>query len=1005
MASSTSLTSGHTPHVVAGSKAKRSSYAVPGLGSERLVDLSDADRSLLCPVLVERDPELSLLTTGLDRAVAGHGAVTVMVGEAGVGKTRLSREICELARRRGVPVLTGRAVPSESPVPYRPLTGAFLGAFRTSEPPSASELTGFSGQLGRLVPDWRVDEAGGADESPLLLGEAVVRLLRVISAGTGCVILLEDLHWADAETLAVVEYLADALGDQPALCLCTARPEGAVVDTLTRLRRHDDATVLGLSPLSHDGIDQVVAACLDTDAPPDDVRSCIESNSEGNPFLIEELLAGLVATGALVRRDGAWTTTGLLAPSVPFDFATSVEHRLAALDGTARQILRAGALLGRRFDWDLLPGVADVDGRAVLDALRLAVAEQIIEVDGDGFRFRHALTREAVLGELLPPERRELAGRAWPAVERAHPGVPGPWCELAADLAETAGQPVAAGRRLVESATRALASGALASAETTATRARGLAAPDPDLVDDVDELLVQIHALAGKPEPAAVIGDGLVERLAANDANADRRAGVLIVLARAALTGGDAARARSLVDQAQDLLVGDRVAAQIEAVAAHVALEQAQSENARALALAAVERARTTGQPAVECEALEVMGRVDRNSGEGDWKQSFERSAEVAGRHGLTTWHLRARHELALMQAYVEGDCTALTETREAAAQSGALVTVAVMDLALSEIALGRFEREQCLEHAQRCVGASRQFRLATYPVANLWLAGAYALADDEEAMEAAAAEALAADPDDPRILGDLWGRVRGTRSIVRDDSHQLRHDLDTMMTFVRVAPITTSIFPSRLHWALLHAVDDDDNGAAARAEHAAAKHLAEWPLYERGSRLLAAIALGREGRTDEANVLATSHVEQFSTFPSERGFMHYALMIAAEAAIRDGWGEPVAWLRAAEAVFSDGGYTQVARRCRSLLTSAGTPAPRRGRGTSVVPARLRALGITSRELDVLNLATEGLSNREIADRLFLSPRTVERHMSNLFDRTGIRDRSRLGEVTRDVPG
>ncbi|MEY2433620.1 MAG: hypothetical protein QOC92_3345, partial [Acidimicrobiaceae bacterium] len=100
-----------------------------------------------------------------------------------------------------------------------------------------------------------------------------------------------------------------------------------------------------------------------------------------------------------------------------------------------------------------------------------------------------------------------------------------------------------------------------------------------------------------------------------------------------------------------------------------------------------------------------------------------------------------------------------------------------------------------------------------------------------------------------------------------------------------------------------------------------------------------------------------------------------------------------------------DGGYQVVARVCRSLMAKAGAPVPRRGRGESLVSPSMRALGITSRELDVLKLIAEGLSNREIAERLFLSPKTVERHLTSLFDRTGIRNRGDLGRFAQSQPG
>ena len=100
----------------------------------------------------------------------------------------------------------------------------------------------------------------------------------------------------------------------------------------------------------------------------------------------------------------------------------------AGLEPVQRRVIGAASLLGRSFPWELLPGIAEVDGRTTVEALQAAVDAQLIEVDGDedGFSFRHALTREAVVAGLLPPQRRELAERAWSAIELAHPDLPGP---------------------------------------------------------------------------------------------------------------------------------------------------------------------------------------------------------------------------------------------------------------------------------------------------------------------------------------------------------------------------------------------------------------------------------------------------------------------------------------------------------------------------------------------------------------------------------------------------
>ena len=136
----------------------------------------------------------------------------------------------------------------------------------------------------------------------------------------------------------------------------------------------------------------IVVACLGMDAVPPDVLTWMVAHSDGVPFLVEELLAGLVATGTLAVDDEGWTTTGPLSPSIPIDVEQSIRQRLAAWIRPRARVIRAAALLGRRFDWDLLPGVAEVDERDAVEALRAAVDAQIIEVEGDGFLFRHAVT-------------------------------------------------------------------------------------------------------------------------------------------------------------------------------------------------------------------------------------------------------------------------------------------------------------------------------------------------------------------------------------------------------------------------------------------------------------------------------------------------------------------------------------------------------------------------------------------------------------------------------------
>ena len=212
---------------------------------------------MLCPELVGRDAVLTDLVDRIAGRTAERGGVIVLVGEAGMGKSRLLARAVETA---GVVAFTGRAVPVESPFPYRPLTEAMLAALRGRDVPSDPTLMGFEGQLARLVPQWHA--LAPTDESPLLLGESVARLLAVLDAERRSVLVLEDLHWADIETLAVVEYLCDALPDIGGWCVVTTRNGDATRPIVERLERRRDSGVVTIEALDEAGVSNMVAACL-----------------------------------------------------------------------------------------------------------------------------------------------------------------------------------------------------------------------------------------------------------------------------------------------------------------------------------------------------------------------------------------------------------------------------------------------------------------------------------------------------------------------------------------------------------------------------------------------------------------------------------------------------------------------------------------------------------------------------------------------------------------------
>jgi len=206
-------------------------------------------------------------------------------------------------------------------------------------------------------------------------GEAVLQLLRRFAGSAGLLLVLEDLHWADPDTLAVVEYLSDNSSAEAVLCVATCRAEtaSAGAELVNRLTGRRAASNLALGRLTADQVAAMVRACLPSAA--DDVISGVQHMADGIPFLVEE---------------------SLTASGMPRSFADGIRSRLAGLSDDERLVLHTAALLGRQFDWRLLPAATGLDADFNAGALEHGVGWQLLAVEDDVFRFRHMLTREAV---------------------------------------------------------------------------------------------------------------------------------------------------------------------------------------------------------------------------------------------------------------------------------------------------------------------------------------------------------------------------------------------------------------------------------------------------------------------------------------------------------------------------------------------------------------------------------------------------------------------------------
>lgn len=836
-----------------------------------------------------------------------------------------------------------------------------------------------------------------------MLGEGLLRLLRGLAGTRGCMLVLEDLHWADPETLAVLEYLADHMTGESILCVVTVRPEetGPGHTLLTALAARRVATRIALPPLDDDEIVRVAHGCLSTAQLPAQLSGFLTAHADGLPFLVEELLAGLVADQVLVvEPSGSWSLTCEIVSRVPSAFSEAVSRRLESLSPAAVEVLHAAAALGRRFDWSLLVAATGLPADDVVAALRAAVGAQLVSVDADGFRFRHMLTRDAVLDGLLPPDRARLARRLLGAVDRAHPDVPGEWCELAAGLAEEAGEPVRCAELLLEAGQRAATAGALDSADRLLRRARNLVLVDPGLVEPglvarIDEAHTEVLALAGRVDEAFEVGDRLLARLDLASRLPAGGVDLHLRLARAAIA---AARWQVAVDHLgaarASITGGDGgLRARVNALDAQVALGTGRLADAESHATVALREAERELLPAVACEALEVAGRVARQRDLEAAEAAFTRELTTATTHGLHLWRLRALHELGTIDQLRTESVERLQETRDLAVDLGAVALVATLDLQIAAGLLKQFRAAEALVFARRSVEASRRLGLATLPMALVLEATAYAQDGQAERMEGCLAEALALAPGDPDVVGSAWGHCRATTALLVEDRPRAVAEMTRGARSLQASP--ASVAPPFLGLrVLLLAVDGDPSTVRTEAEQLRSSGATRHWIVESLLGYADAVLLGRAGRRPQA-------LSAFEDADDRMGdlvawYRQYARRLTAESALDHGWGEPVPWLREAAGFFAERGDDRLAAACRGLLRRAGVAVPRTGPGHAAVPGGLRALGVTRREVEVGQLVADGLTNAEIGERLYLSSRTVEKHVAALLAKTGCRGRTQL---------
>lgn len=928
----------------------------------------------LCPEVIGRDAELHALGAALDAALSGRGGVVYLSGEAGIGKSRLAREVAARAAARAVPVVVGRAVPGGAPTPYRPWAEALMAALRDrSEPPERTGLGPWLPALRAIIPTLAGGEASG-DASAAVRGEALLRLLGQLARRDGLVVVLEDLHWADPDSLAVLEYLTDNLAEQRVLLVATARGDAPSAGSalINRLQARRAGRHLVLARLNTDEVAAMVRACLgDSRADPAEAATAASSVAllaEGVPFLVEEVLA---------------------APGMPASFADSVTDRLVAIAPGQRTVLEAAAVLGRRFDWRVLPAVTGSGAEEVAVALECGVAALLLRVDGGVFRFRHALTREAVLAGVLPPRRAAYAAAALAALEAADPHPAGPDREVAAELAEQAGQPARAGALLSGAGRAALERGALATAIDTLGRAVELLPAGPER-RQAQTILVEALALAGRVDEAMSIGEALLA--APNPAEgAIATVELHVRLARAAVTGtrwaaaeAHVAAARAGLDE-QHGASSRSVAAAVTVLEAELALGRDDVDTARRLAEHVITVAGATAP--IRCQGWEVIGRVERIRDLDAARVAFEHALATAEAAGLVTWRLRALHELGTIELLDRAGTTRLAQARRTAVELGAISTVAVLDLQLCAAYESRFVLEKAGEHAHAALEVSDALGLTELRTKALYFLGENAAQRrDRTQMEHYLGRALAAAPHDRELQAGACGGARAMLALLEGDPAAAVDGFARAAALLRSVPHAEPAY-YRGVWPLLAAsIGDRRAGAAlAQAEQAGLRAF----LAHRGLLGYAhAVLVGRSGDRDRAARLARAAESALAAFPIWADLGRWC---AGEAALVDGWGTPARWLAEARDAFTAHGIDAMAARCQALLEQPH-------------PARWGRFGLTPRESEVLVLVAAGLANKQIATRLGLSPRTVEKHLEALLRKTAARSRAHLVALAGPPP-
>lgn len=1005
--------------------------------SESCAMLASMEQISVSPVFVGRGRETELLATALARAAAGEPQAVLVGGEAGIGKTRLVEEFLDgVGAPSAVAAVGGCLEVGAEGLPYGPLATALRRLHRELGPAFEQAAAGMEGHLARLLPEFGEADAGSNDEfGRARLFDRTARLIERLAEDRTLVLVVEDLHWSDRSTRDLLAYLIRTLHRARVLVLATYRSDDLhrrhpLRPYLAELERLRTVQRLELERFGPAETAAQLAGILGVATPDRVLVDRIHRRAEGNPFFVEQL--------ASAAREGC--TAG-----IPDSLRDILLVRVETLPDHTQQILRIAAEGGTRVEHDLLAAVLDDPEEVLIEALRTAVGAGVLrpDTDGDGYCFRHALVREAVSDDLLPGERHRT-NRRFAAVLEADPGlVRGEAC--AARLANYWYHAHEADRALPTALDAALQA-----------RRRNAFAEQLRMLERVLELWDEVpDGVRSTPVRPYDRAETYPSCGCTGEAHEPGCAGLHLVdvLAEAVVAArrsGDWDRAIALVRRALDLLDEDTDPARAAWFRVQLAKTCGHLERPDGGEIQYAYRLVSgLGPSAVQAEVLAMeaaqgmLGHPDRSH-----MAVAEQAAKIAREVGADAVEQHARITLAGLYGEFGEPERAIALLTDAIGRARELGAADVLCRGLNNLSC----LMQGLGRSAEALDRSREGLQVAGRTGLLGTAGGCLTGNLVEALTALGRCAEAAATLDAWEYGppldpyhEFLDRLRGELSFLAGDLDSAA-ELNRRARAADLARQPQNVLPSAMLAVRIHA--RQGRPLAARSELLAALDIELTAGHEALMLPLLVHGAGAEadshglpaadlGRPVVLRRIAEAAARLEPQVPLHRAWVRLLDGELARAEGRDArrhWAEAIgllrpvglpgplalALLRAAESAAAAGRRDEA----RALLEEAADTARASGdrylesevahlagrarltaeRAEARGGARTAAddgpeLGLTRRERDVLRLLTLGRTNRQIAEELYISPKTASVHVSNILAKLGVSGRGEAAAV------